>query len=200
MDCSPINRLRLKDAFSDNQKFLDVKSDNDYLLELFEHTDRGTVFIHDDDTIGHSVFIKDTGGLGVDKTLMIENKNHDDLFLWHIDGVLYPKDSKCDCAFLSDGHFGRVEFKANAVNKTEKAIKDNYEKAKSQLSTTYKDIKERCANIGVDLCATVNVEAYAVFNRTVPKNSSYQKKIEADFSSDTEWEVILHFENSVKIS
>lgn len=197
MDFSVIERLNLKEAFADNQKFQAVDSEQDYLNELFEHTDRGTVFIHDDDKVGYSTFVNDTKGLGADKTFRINNAYHKDLFLWHIDGVLYSKGSKCDCAFLTDNQISFVEFKSNADNNTEAAIKDNYDKARRQLSITYQDIDKRCKNVGVELRKVIKLEAYAVFNRTVPKNNAHQKAQSAKFLSDNKFK--LHFENATDI-
>lgn len=197
MDFTPINRLRLKEAFGDIQKFQTIQRDDDYLIDLFEWTNRGTVYVHDDENKGHSTFVTDTKGLGADKTLKITNSSNKDLFLWHIDGVLYKRDSKCDCAFLTDTNLGFVEFKANAANESQAAIKANYEKASSQILLTFNDIDQRCKKIGIDLCETTVIEAYAVFNRTVPKNNAHQKKISAQFLKDTDKRVPLYFCNQV---
>lgn len=198
MDWAAIHRLRLAEAFGDMQKFQAVTCDAELLAELFEWTTRGVVFIHDDDTAGHSVFVTDTRGLGGDKTFRVDNAGHTDLFLWHIDGVMYRKGSKCDCAFLTDGRLGFVEFKTNAANNTEEAIRENYEKAKSQLLQTIADVTARCDNVGVDLMDTAVVEAYAVFNPTMPRHNAYQKKLAAEFLMETEG-IPLYFDNSTEI-
>lgn len=198
MDCAAIHRLRLKDAFGDMQKFQAVTCDAEFLSELFEWTTRGVVFIHDDDPAGHSVLVTDTRGLGGDKTFRVGNPGHRDLFLWHIDGVMYRKGSKCDCAFLADDRLGFVEFKTNAANNTEDAIRENYEKAMSQLLLTIADVTGRCDNVGVDLMNVAEVEAYAVFNPTVPRHNAYQKKLAAEFLMTTDG-IPLYFENSTEI-
>lgn len=198
MNFSPIKRLRLKTAYQDQQKFSDIACDADYLAELFEWTDRGLIFIHDDSAAGHSRFVADTNGLGADKTLKVENRNHREMFLWHIDGVLYKKDSKCDCALLSDSRLSFIEFKSNAANNTETATKENYKKATSQLKLTLEDVGSRCHNAGVDLKAAALVDAYAVFNRTVPAHSAYQKKLAAQFLKETKG-VSLYFRNKAEI-
>lgn len=197
MDSSVIRGLRLKEAFEDIQKFQTVQSDADLLTELFEWTNRGLVFIHDDEYKGHSVFITDTKGLGADKIFRIDNAHHKEIFLWHIDGVLYSKGSKCDCAFIAEGHLGFVEFKSNAANNTGEAVKDNYEKAGSQLTLTFQDVKKRCNNVNVDILSGKLVEAYAVFNRTVPRNNAHQKKVSAQFLKDND--IPLYFRNSVAL-
>ncbi len=198
MKLSPIFRLKLKYAFEDNLKFQDIVSDEDYLKELFEWTDRGVIFICDDEMAGHSIFISDTKGFGGDKTFKILNTQHKDLFLWHIDGILYSKNSKCDCAFLSESCIGFVEFKANAANSSELSIKENYEKAESQLRNTYLDVSSRCQKAGIDIKTTMKVEAFAVFNKTVPRNNAYQKKVAAKFLLSTNG-IPLYFKNTTKI-
>lgn len=197
MDFSILNRLQLKAAFADNLKFQSVVTDNDYLTEIFEHSNRGKVYIYDDENKGFSTFVTNTNGLGKDKTLEIDNDPHRDLFLWRIDGVLYGKGSKCDCALLTDSYLRFVELKSNAANNTDEAIEDNYKKALSQISLTYKDINNRCKAVGVDLRKVRKLEAYAVFNRTVPKDNAHQKSISTKFFLDNKFK--LYFKNSVKI-
>lgn len=198
MDCTPIKRLRLKEAFANQQKFSVVTCDEDYVNELFECTKRGLIYIYDDAEKGHSVFVRNTNGLGTEKTFTAVNPRHTDLFLWHIDGVLYPKNSKCDCAIISDAYMAFVEFKTNAENNTAEAIRENYDKAKNQLLLTFKDVESRCAIAGLDLRKATEIEAFAVFNRTVPRNNAYQKKISAEFLEATEG-IPLYFEDSKTI-
>ena len=197
MDSSVIRELRLKEAFVDIQKFQAVQSDADLLTELFEWTNRGLIFIHDDEEKGHSVFVTDTKGLGADKIFRIYNAPHKEIFLWHIDGVLYSKGSKCDCAFIAEGHLGFVEFKSNAANNTGETIQGNYEKASSQLTLTFQDVKERCHNVNVDIMSGKLVEAYAVFNRTVPRDNAHKKNVSAKFFKDNA--IPLYFTNSVEL-
>lgn len=198
MDCAAIHRLRLKEAFGDMQKFQTVTCDAELLAELFEWTTRGVIFVYDDDEAGHSVFVADTRGLGSDKTFRVLNTDHKDLFLWHIDGVMYRKGSKCDCAFLADRRLGFIEFKSNAANNSDEAIKANYEKATMQMRLTIGDVIDRCRNAGIDVMASTMVEAYAVFNPTVPRHNAYQKKIAARFLMETDG-IPLYFKNSVEI-
>ncbi len=195
MDFEAIKRLKLKAAYFGNPIFKDIHKDEDFLNELFECDNKGSLFIHDDASVGHSVYIADTYGLGSDKTFQIKNDNHEDVFLMHIDGVLYDKDTKCDCAFLTKNELGFVEFKANATNNTTKAIKDNYEKACKQLAYTYKDFRDKCRAIGIEIEEMLSINSFAVFNRTVPNNNAYQKMISAKFQKEAETHTILHFKN-----
>ncbi len=198
MNFGPIDQLELKEAFSDNSKFQNIKNSEDYLTELFECENRGLLFVYDDSDKGHSTYVENTFGLGLDKVFKVHNKEHKDVFLWHIDGVLFAKNSKCDCAILTDTVMDFIEFKSNAINNTEEAINTNYMKASDQLLATLKVISERCKSAGVDLINTVNVKAFAVFNRSLPSNDALRKKISAEFAMKSEG-VKLFFSNETTI-
>ena len=198
MDFKAINQLKIKEAFAGNQTFQRVVVDDDLLTELFECGNRGTLFVYDDLEVGHCVYVQDTMGLGRDRVFTISNSAHKDVFLWHIDGVLYKKNSKCDCAVLDERSFNLVEFKANAANESQKAIEENYQGASNQLLLTLKDITNRCNSVGIDIKDVVNVEAYAVFNRTIPRDDALRKRIAASFLFESKG-VKLHFENSKKL-
>lgn len=199
MDFGPIDQLVLKDAFSDNPKFQSVNNSEDYLTELFECENRGQLYIYDDTDKGYSTYVENTFGLGRDKTFIILNKNHKDVFLWHIDGVLFSKDSKCDCAILTDVDMDFIEFKSNAVNNTEEAIEDNYTKASGQLLTTIEAVTERCSSVGVELVDVVKIKAFAVFNRSVPKNDALRKNISTKFLKDSGG-IKLSFDNTTTLT
>ena len=194
LDFSPIKRIKLKEAFIDIDKFKIISNDEDYFNELFEITNRGSIFILDDEAEGHTIFIEDTNGLGSDKIFKIVNSKHTWLFLWHIDGVLFKKDSKCDCAIIADNYLGFVEFKSNATNKTQEAIKENYNKAIDQLKHTIIEVKERCNKVGIDLIKETFIEAFAVFNKTVPRNNASQKNLAAKFQLEM-YNIPLRFSN-----
>ncbi|WP_455635312.1 hypothetical protein [Parabacteroides sp.] len=194
MDFKAITQLKLKQAFANELKFEKVIDIKDFLDELFEYGNKGTLFVYDDRDVGHSIFVEDTNGIGRDRVFVVCNKDHKDVFLWHIDGVLFQKDSKCDCAVLTDDSIDFVEFKTFASNVTMNAVEDNYKKACSQLLLTLKEVSEKCKSVGVDLRTVVKVNAFAVFNRTVPRNSASQKKMAAKFLLDSEG-VKLYFKN-----
>lgn len=199
MDFTPIYQLDLKKAFSDNSKFQNINNGDDFLTELFECEDRGLLFVFDDSDKGHSTYVENTFGLGLDKVFKIHNKQHKDVFLWHIDGVLFTKDSKCDCAILTDVDMDFIEFKSNAINNTKETIKKNYEKASCQLLITIKEVSEKCKSAGVQLGKVVNVKAFAVFNRSVPKNDAFRKSISAKFLKDSNG-IKLFFDNETTLT
>lgn len=185
MDFEVINRLRLKEAFNEFDLFRDVSKNEDWLDKLFECDSRGQLFVYDDADIGHVVYVNDTNGLGRDKVFVLVNKNHKDVFLWHIDGVIYEKTSKCDCAVITADEMDFIEFKTSASNNSQKAILDNYYKSSEQLQIVVKDVKERCSKVGVILTSVFSIEAHAVFNPTVPSDNAMKKNISAKFLLST---------------
>lgn len=193
-----IERLSLKYAFNDLSVFNDVKCADDFLKELFEHTNKSSIFIYDSVDVGHSIIIDDTYGIGRDRVFVVENNSRFSLFLMHIDGILYAKDTKCDCAVITKQELNFIEFKSNAANQTDEAIKDNYEKASSQLLNTLCDFRGRYRRINKNLDELVDIECFAVFNRTVPRNSATQKRVSAKFLKESKG-VKLKFENIKKI-
>ena len=193
MSFEAINRLRLKDAFSEFELFQRISKDEDWLDVLFESDNRGQLFVYDDVGVGHVVYVTDTKGLGRDKVFGLVNKNHKDVFLWHIDGVIYEKTSKCDCAVITTDEMEFIEFKTNASNNSDEAIFDNYHKASEQLQKIVTDVKERCSKVGVKLTSVIPVEAHTVFNPTVPADNAMKKNISAKFLVRTG--VKLKFDN-----
>lgn len=193
MNFEAINSLRLKEAFSEFELFQRISKDEDWLDVLFECDTRGQLFVYDDAGVGHVVYVNDTKGLGRDKVFGLVNKNHKDVFLWHIDGVIYEKTSKCDCAVITTDEMEFIEFKTNASNNSDEAIFDNYHKASEQLQKIVKDVKERCSKVGVKLTSVIPVEAHAVFNPTVPADNAMKKNISAKFLVRTG--VKLRFDN-----
>ena len=193
MNFEVINRLRLKEAFGEFDLFQHISKDKEWLDILFECDNRGQLFVYDDADVGHVVYVNDTKGLGRDKVFGLVNKTHKDVFLWHIDGVIYEKTSKCDCAVITSDEMEFIEFKTNASNNSDEAIFDNYHKASDQLQKIVKDVKERCSKVGVKLTSVIPVEAHAVFNPTVPADIAMKKNISAKFLVRTG--VKLRFDN-----
>ena len=193
MNFEVINRLRLKEAFGEFDLFQHISKDEEWLDILFECDTRGQLFAYDDADVGHVVYVNDTKGLGRDKVFGLVNKTHKDVFLWHIDGVIYEKTSKCDCAVITSDEMEFIEFKTNASNNSDEAIFDNYHKASDQLQKIVKDVKERCSKVGVKLTSVIPVEAHAVFNPTVPADIAMKKNISAKFLVRTG--VKLRFDN-----
>lgn len=194
MDIEALTRLNLKKAFEGNIKFDTIVCDNDYFTELFDYSSRALLFVYDNSDKGFSVFVSDTNGLGRDKTFIVKNPNRKDVFLMHIDGVLFKKDSKCDCALLTDSAFLFIEFKSEAANRIKDGREECYKKSYSQLLATVQEFILRFQSIGVKfLSQFTDVGAFAVFNPTVPKTLSTEQILSTRFLRLTGMK--LHFNN-----
>ena len=200
-DLSVLNNLSLKTVFIGqgiDSLLAQINSEQDYLVALFETETRGTIWITDDASAGHSIFVTDTHGVNKDKLLKVLNPNIKTLFLWHIDGVMFAKYSKCDCALLHDRLMHLVEFKANAKNATGDSIQANYEKASEQLALTFEKFEELYNNHGQNIFDIFDdIDAMIVFDKTVPQDDAYQKNIISKFAQRTL--LNLSFGNELKI-
>jgi len=195
MDFTAIKQLKLKEAFQQHPLFDAIHADEDYLNVLFECDDKGTLYIIDDPEKKMSVFIPDTKGVGRDKTFVVTNRDHSSVLLWHIDGVLFKDNTKCDCAIITRKELDFIEFKTNARGSSREAIISNYDKAFQQLLATIQEVTQRCASVGIDIHSVVKeVSAYAVFNRTVPRLTTMQQSQARKFLKATNG-VKLHFMN-----
>ena len=200
-DFSILNNLFIKKVFVGQgiDSLLDqISSEQDYLVALFETETRGTIWITDDATAGHCIFVTDTNGANKDKLLKVLNPSIKTLFLWHIDGVMFTKYSKCDCALLHNRLMHLIEFKANAKNASDNSIQANYEKASEQLALTFEKFKDLYDNHGQDIFSVFeDIDALIVFDKIVPQDDAYQKSIISKFSKRTL--LNLSFGNELKI-
>lgn len=201
MDYSLFDELHFKEVFVGvgiDQLLDEIKRAEDYTVALFEGSEGHIVWITDDEIAGHSIFVSDTNGVNKDKLLQINNRNRKTLFLWHIDGVMFERYSKCDCALLHDRLMHMIEFKANAKNATDDSIQANYEKAKNQITLTFNTFKDLYAKKGFDLWDIFkDIDAKIVFNKTVPQDLAYQKSIQKQVADDID--VSLTFGNTLNI-
>lgn len=189
VDLTLLNELSIKQVFVGigiDALLSSISNEEDYLVLLFEKTTHGTIWVTDDKNKGHCVFVPDTNGVNKNKLLKVLNPNAKTLFLWHIDGVMFQHLSKCDCALLHDKLMHLVEFKANAQNQTGGAIEANYEKASEQIAITYEQFMMLYEQAGKDLWEIVDdIDALIVFDKTVPQDNAYQKKVKKQFTDRT---------------
>lgn len=172
--------------------------EEDLLQALFEETTTHLIWVTDDETQHHSVFVNNTNGVNKDKLLEVINKKHLLLMLWHLDGVMFQQRTACDCALLHDKIMHFVEFKANALNASETAIESNYDKAVEQITKTFDRLKSLYQQQGLKIWDIfLDIDARIVFSRTIPQNNSYQKKIREQFLEENLYQLL--FENSLVI-
>lgn len=184
-DFTAIAQFRFRQLYGDDNKFSLCSNFNDLFDELFETTNRGLVFDWDDKSQSHSVFIDNSRGIGADRILKVNNPRHEDLFLWHIDGVMYQRGTKCDCALLNTSSLCFVEFKSEAQNNTPMQAQNEYLKASSQIEVVLNDLVHRAEHEAIDL-HNINIRAIAVFNKTVSRNNASQKFIKRKFQKEFE--------------
>lgn len=166
--------------------------------ELLESSNRSQLFVCDNAEKGYSCFITDTKGFGSDKTFIIQNPNHKDVVLVRIDGVLFERMSRCDCAVMFEDEFDFVELKTNAANRTEESMKSQYDKSVEQLKITIREFDSRYKDANITFKDLFEiVRAYSVFNPSVPSNNATQKKYSSQFAK--ELKIKLQFTNRIKI-
>lgn len=178
--------------------FAGNKSDEEVISLLFEHTTNGRVWITDDEEKQMCVYVFDTKGVNKDKLLAVSNPLNKDLYLWHIDGVMFTRLSKCDCALIHEDVLHLIEFKANAVTNNPTTIKEHYDKATSQLQLTLSNLSGLYHSFGYHLFQEFSdVDALIVFDRKIPQDSAYQKNISAKFFQETKTQ--LRFGNEITV-
>ena len=201
LDLTLLNDLSIKQVFVGigiDDLLSSITDEQDYLVLLFEATTHHTIWVTDDEDAGHSVFVTDTNGVNKNKLLKVFNPNATTLFLWRIDGAMFQRLSKCDCALLHDKLMHLVEFKANALNQSDKSIEANYDKASNQLAITYEQFLDLYEKAGKDLWDVFHdIDAMIVFDKTVPQDNAYQKKVKKQFTDRTLLK--LEFGNDIRL-
>lgn len=195
------NIQELKDLKLDNlleSLFSDGATDDDWLQILFSETTRAQVWVSDDDQTGYSIFVFDTHGVNKDKLLYVTNPASHAIFLWAIDGKMFKKLSKCDCALISNRILHLVEFKANVASDNLQTIGEHYDKASEQLSFTLKYITEAYNKLGTNIYDVFHdIDAHIVFDRQIPQDNAYQKSVSRRFNKDNQ--IVLTFGNDIEV-
>ncbi len=201
MDLTLLNDLSLKQVFVGigiDDLLSSISKIEDYLLLIFEKSTHGIIWVTDEKKEGHCVFVTDTNGINKNKLLKVLNPNAKTLFLWRIDGVMFQHLSKCDCALLHDKLMHLVEFKANAQNQSDASIEANYEKASEQLALTFEQFLGLYDKAGKNLWSIFDdIDAMVVFDKTVPQDNAYQKKVKKQFTDRTS--IKLDFGNEINV-
>lgn len=198
MDVEVIERLGFRQAFKCESRIESIRCADDYLKELFELSERTHLFVYDDEDKGFSVYVTDTSGLGRDKTFEVENKSRKEVFLLHIDGILFKKNSKCDCALLTDKELFFIEFKTKSTSGCELTRKEQCQKCFSQLQLTVTEFFNRFREAGTELTEKFEeIRAFAVFNPSVPRVNASESNLSIRFRKKTG--IGLAFINKAKL-
>lgn len=173
-------------------------TDDERFQFLFQETTHAHVWVTDDVLSGYSIFVFDTNGVNKDKLLYVTNPAAHTVFLWAIDGKMFKRLSKCDCAIISDKILHLVEFKANVESENLLTIGEHYDKASEQLSLTIKYITEAYENLDTDIFDIFNdIDAKIVFDKQIPQDNAYQKKVSSKFNKENL--IVLTFGNDLKL-
>lgn len=152
---------------------------------LFEETQRGRIWVTDDASVNHCVFVLDTKGIDKNKLLEVTQTTRAVLLLWHIDGAMFKKFSKGDCALIQNKKLHLIEFKANVTSDNDLTIKEHYEKAASQILGAYEIITRMYKNVNLKIEDIFSdVDAMIVFNPLVPRINATQQSFKAKFIAD----------------
>lgn len=172
--------------------------DDERIQYLFKETTRAQVWVTDDDKVGYCVFVFDTNGVNKNKLLYVTNPASHSIFLWSIDGRMFKKLSKCDCALISSRVLHLVEFKANVESENLQTIVEHYDKASEQLSHTLKYITEAYESLGTDIFDIFNeIDAQIVFDPQIPQDNAYQKTVSKRFNKENL--IVLTFGKDLKV-
>jgi len=201
MDIDFLRNLNVRQVFVGvglESLLTNLETEESFYAAVFDETMRHVIFVTDDPQLKHCVYIQETKGADTNKLLTVNNSSQKPLYLWRIDGVMFSKFSKCDCALFQDKKLRFVEFKANAISEFQGTIQANCEKASEQLSLTYKMFGEKYSEAGKSLKDLFNdIEAVIVLNKTIPRDDAYHKKLKATFVKQNR--IKLNIENVISI-
>lgn len=168
----------------------------------FDKSDDKNLYVHDDRTLGYSVWDNDEHAESSSKTFHAQNPNRNTLVLLPLDGRIITGDhfiqgGICDCALLTDKEMSFVEFKTNVSSDNDLTVLQRANEAKDQLWHTYNGIiKPQCQGKGIDVEQKVSVDFYIVFDNdlSVTGVRADFQNLQNEFLQDKNFP--LFFENS----
>lgn len=202
MDFSNLKFLHLHQVFAGTgieSIECSTNTEEEFYEALFEETLRNVVWVTDDAVLRYCVFVTETSSCDTNKLLKVVKSKSSQLplYLWRIDGKMFPKYSKCDCALFQKDKFLFVEFKANAVSKNTNSQETTCEKACEQLQVTFKQFCELYDASGRSFRDMFpNIKALIVLNRTIPRGTAYQKNLQSLFLRNNK--ILLNFDSVKK--
>lgn len=197
MDTSRLDNLHVQKVFAGAGigSIVDTTSTTEEFYDaLFDEKQRHLIWVADDDTLKYCVFVTETANCDTNKLLKVTNTSQSPLYLWRIDGKMFPKYSKCDCALFMEDKFLFVEFKANALSQNSDTQETTCEKACKQLQITFEQFCQLYETAGIPFQELFpDIKAMVVQNRTIPKGTAFQKNLSSTFLRKNK--VILEFGN-----
>lgn len=90
--------------------------------------------------------------------------------------------------------FAIIEFKTNALGKSQKSVEDTYEKAINQLKNTIRIFSDRLNKVGIDFISHINITPHIVIANRFPRRTATEQNYALKFVNELYIE--LSFENS----
>lgn len=142
------------------------------------------LMVVDDDTLKYSHFSNDINE--EQKALMVINNNNKEIVLLSIDNKLISglQGGIADCALFDDIQFRFVEFKTNALGNSEKAVRDTFDKATSQLVATYQLFTDRLNEVDIQFSDAVTISCHIVVSHSFPKSKAVKQEYQLAFADE----------------
>lgn len=180
-----IDKLKLDEAFSQGT----YKKFNDCWTVRMDKT----LMVVDDNNEKISKFSDNVDD--EPNALIIFNENNKEIVLLSIDNKLikdYPG-GITDCALFDDEQFRFVEFKTNAYGNSEKAVRDTFDKAISQLKNSLGLFINKLSKTNINFIDSIAIKCHIVTSETFPKSKATKQDYKYSFADETGLE--LSFEH-----
>lgn len=132
-------------------------------------------FIDDNETDGYCVILKDNEELiDTSRLFKVVNPQNEKIAVWAVDGCFFQKGkgpAHCDCIFFNNKDFCFAEFKYNSSTTNLQTIKNNREKAISQLRSMISMIENKFVESNFNYLG-YDLEAYLCTPETYPSKNT----------------------------
>jgi len=132
-------------------------------------------YIDDNEQIGYCVVVNENEEtIDTSRLFKVINPNSERIALWAVDGCFFQKGrgpEHCDCIFFNNKDFCFAEFKFNSTTTNLETIKDNREKAISQLRNMIFMIDDQFGKFNYNYLG-YNIEAYLCTPETYPSKNT----------------------------
>lgn len=125
--------------------------------------------------------------LDVERALVIVNNKNKVITLISIDHALIDNHPGgiADCAVMDEQKIAFVEFKTNAYGNNEESIRENFEKACSQLKETLDVFGNKLIAQGIDLNEVMAIECRIIVAHRFPRATAIKQDFRAQFAEET---------------
>ena len=143
------------------------------------------LLVVDDDETKVSRFSDDDND--EERALVVLNCRNKVITLLSIDHALIDNHEGgiADCAVMDEKKLEFVEFKTNAYGNSEQSIRENFEKACSQLKETLRVFSNKLTSIGIDLMDVLVIECRIIVAHRYPRATAIKQDFRAQFAQDT---------------